>query len=584
MNIIEFIEDPDLVNDQTLSPAQKMTLKAVYGLDLNDEELALFQQTTGLNEYYSGREWGESTFILGRRSGKSDKIASKIALYEACARKHELTPGQRAVVMVVASEKKRQARIVYDYILAPLESSPVLSKLILKVTAEEIFLKNGVSIQVFPCDPGRVRGYSLVCFVGDEVAAWMLEGRRVDKDVLDAARPGLDFSYSKMIKISTPGMQKGEIYQDFKQYYGKQNDDVLVFKGSTELFNPTYSKRKLERLKKRKPGVYKVEHEAEFKKDVAAMYDPEMIDVAVNKDRTLEHSYNGNNEYFCFVDVAGGGGKDSYAIAIGHRDKDGKVIIDVVRSRAPKFNPDEVTKEYVRLCSQYRIYQVTGDKFSGDWASNSWAKHSDGTVAYMKSERTKSELYLESEGLFNTGMIEIPDKSLSIEQLKDLIRKSRSGGKDSVDSYSGSSEDEANVIAGCAANLSTLDDSPLPEPSLGLIEYAEDKEEKMAREARDWLLDRKPKPKRKDDEETDEEWLSKIDKEIEQEEREKKGKKVQARIGRFERNIELDQKRIRFSSIGHGRIITGRKSLASIKSYPVRPIGKGFDSFIDLDE
>ena len=42
MNIIQFIEDPNLINDQSLSPAQKMSLKAVYGLPLNNAERKLF--------------------------------------------------------------------------------------------------------------------------------------------------------------------------------------------------------------------------------------------------------------------------------------------------------------------------------------------------------------------------------------------------------------------------------------------------------------------------------------------------------------------------------------------------------------
>ena len=39
MNIIEFIESPELINDQNLSVAQRMALKAVYGLELSQEEL-----------------------------------------------------------------------------------------------------------------------------------------------------------------------------------------------------------------------------------------------------------------------------------------------------------------------------------------------------------------------------------------------------------------------------------------------------------------------------------------------------------------------------------------------------------------
>ena len=93
MNIIEFIESPEMLNDQTLSIAQRTALKAVYGLSLTGEEFKLFGQITGLTHYHLGHEWEEASFILGRRSGKSDKIASNIALYEACARKHKLSVG-----------------------------------------------------------------------------------------------------------------------------------------------------------------------------------------------------------------------------------------------------------------------------------------------------------------------------------------------------------------------------------------------------------------------------------------------------------------------------------------------------------
>ena len=250
MNIMQFIEDKNFLNDQTLSIAQRTALKAVYGLSLTGEEYKIFIKITGLKDYPLGREWEEASFILGRRSGKSDKIASNIALYEACVREHKLNVGQVGVVMVVASEKKRQAKIVYKYIQDKLKRSPILRKMIDNITLECISLTNGVEIQVYPCSIGRVRGVSLIAFIGDECAHWKVEGKDVDVDVLDSARPGLDFDYSKMIKISTPYMMKGEIWQDYKQFYGKPNDDVLVFQGDTKLFNPTYSDSKLKRLKK----------------------------------------------------------------------------------------------------------------------------------------------------------------------------------------------------------------------------------------------------------------------------------------------------------------------------------------------
>jgi hypothetical protein len=150
-----------------------------------------------------------------------------------------------------------------------------------------------------------------------------------------------------------------------------------------------------------------------------------------------------------FVDVSGGGGKDSYALAIGHLDAD-RIIIDVVRARAPKFNPEDVTAQYCDLLKWYRISRVVGDKFSGDWASNAFSKFG---ISYDRAAKTKSELYLEAEGAFNTGRVELPARETLIAQFKSLVRKTRSGGRDSVDTDSGQPEDEANVAAGIIALL-----------------------------------------------------------------------------------------------------------------------------------
>lgn len=448
MNIIEFIESPEMLNDKSLSLAQRTAIKAVYGLPLMFDELEMFKKITGLTRYRSGIEWEEASFLWPRRTGKSDKIASTIALYEACCRKHKLSVGQVGVVMVVASEKKRQAKIVFKYIEEKLKRSPVLRKMINgNITQDIITLKNNVEIQVFPCSIGKIRGQSLICFIADEVAHWKVDGVDVDSDVLDSARPGLDFDYSKMIKISTPWIRKGEIWQDFRQYYGKANNDVLVFQGDTETIFPAYAeknRKKLERQKKRNPLMYETERLARFRSDLSAMYDPAMIDKAVNPDRPLEIPYRKDVAYKAFTDCSGGVGKDHYAYCCGHLENE-KVIIDIVRSRAPKFNPDEVTAGYCDLAKAYKINKVYGDKFSGDWASNSWAKHD---IDYERSEKTKSELYLEAESPFNTERVDLPDKELPITQLKNLIRKTRSGGKDSVDTDSGQPEDEANVIAG----------------------------------------------------------------------------------------------------------------------------------------
>lgn len=449
MTIIEFIESPALLNDRTLSPAQKMVLKSIYGLALTEEELTLFKLTTALDSYQP-REWSECTMILGRRAGKSDKLASSIAIFEAVARDHKASRGETPVVMIVASELERQSRIVFRYVLKKLEASPVLRKMIRRQTSTEIELTNGVLIQVYPANMARIRGASLACFIGDEAAWWKSEGKSIDKDVIDAARPGLSFEHSKLVKISTPYWQRGEIWTDFKEYYGKANDHVLVFRGSTELFNPSFSQKKLDAARRRDLVAYETEFLAHFRTDLSGMYDPMVIDKAVDLDRPMELEWRDGWGYAAFVDVAGGGGKDSYAVAIGHLE-DSRIVVDVVRSRPPKFNPEDVTREYSLLLTNYRINTVRGDKFSGDFALHAYAKND---ITYERAEKPKSALYLEAEGSFNTGAVNLPNRAVLIEQLKSLVRKVHAGGRDSVDTDSGQPEDEANVVTGLIELLS----------------------------------------------------------------------------------------------------------------------------------
>jgi len=79
-----------------------------------------------------------------------------------------------------------------------------------------------------------------------------------------------------------------------------------------------------------------------------------------------------------------------------------------------------------------------------------------------------------------------------VAQLKNLIRKARSGGKDFVDSdYP---EDEANVVVGLIDLLSQeLNYTRTPPPSLGYFEEVKSPEEQLEEEAINWLLDRPQK-------------------------------------------------------------------------------------------
>src|SRR5260370_34067259 len=103
LNIVEFIRHADVLNDQTLSVAQLTCLKAIYGLPLDAQERELYERATGRSDYLP-IEQNEATVIVGRRGGKTSKIAAPIACYEAFCN-HRLNRGERGYVMLIAPVK-----------------------------------------------------------------------------------------------------------------------------------------------------------------------------------------------------------------------------------------------------------------------------------------------------------------------------------------------------------------------------------------------------------------------------------------------------------------------------------------------
>ena len=150
MDIIQFIRQPEL-SEGDLSEFQETALRLLYGLSLNPKQAEIATEALDTTEL-PRKEFSEATFICGRRSGKSDRLAANIAVFEAATGGHEqqLAAGERGHIVLIAQDK-RAARVLYRYILAKLEGSRLLSQLMEDVRKEEIDLTNGLTISIFPC-------------------------------------------------------------------------------------------------------------------------------------------------------------------------------------------------------------------------------------------------------------------------------------------------------------------------------------------------------------------------------------------------------------------------------------------------
>jgi hypothetical protein len=281
-SIIDFVTDEAWLG-LTVSRTQGTLLKAIYGMPLEPDEEEVFTLCTGRSSY-AQHPFSEASVIAGARSGKDSRIAAPIMAYEAVFGGHErhLAKGERAVLPLVAQDQ-RATRVAFAYLRDYFLGSPLLSQLVEEVLTLEITLTNGITVLCFPCSLRSLRGFSIPAAVMDELAFYRLEGQ-ADSDVeiqVSIRRGMLGFSSPRLIKISTPYMRSGVLFDDFTAAWGVDDPDRLVWKAPTALMNPSITPERLERERRLDPQRFAREYEAEFAEDIAAFLPSAWVDDAV---------------------------------------------------------------------------------------------------------------------------------------------------------------------------------------------------------------------------------------------------------------------------------------------------------------
>ncbi len=208
LTIVRAIEDNklfrSLFKDLSTWSSWICLLKALFALQMDKKELKLYRRSTGRKKP-PAKPFRELWAIVGRRGGKSfimSVIAVFLALFHSF--KEYLSPGERGVVQVIAADRS-QARVIFRYVSAILNSTPVFSQYILNETKESIELSTGVDIEVTTCSFRTIRGRTVVCAILDEIAFWRVEGANPDKEILAAIRPSMaTIPNSLLLVISSP--------------------------------------------------------------------------------------------------------------------------------------------------------------------------------------------------------------------------------------------------------------------------------------------------------------------------------------------------------------------------------------------
>lgn len=453
MNLVEFTTDSRLLG-LTLSDAQETLLRSIEGLPLTSEQMELWRLCTG-RETYPGHPFPEATVIAGARSGKDSRIAAPIVCYEATYGGHEkeLQRGERAVIPCVAQDA-RAAKIAFGFVRDYLTGSDVLRALVAEVRASEIELTNGITISCFPCTQRSLRGWSIPCGVMDEAGFYRLEGSSdSDVEVQASIRRGMiAFDRTKVVKISTPYMKGGVLYDDFKNHFGVDSPDVLVWRAPSIVMNPSIRQSRLERERRLDPSRFAREYEAEFVDDLEAFLPGVWVDDAIVRGRHELPPVPGC-VYTAAVDLAGGG-RERSAISIIHAEGKGaemRIVQDLLKvygGRGRDLDLEAMVHEMAQILQRYWLRCVYADRYGAGWTRQRFEAEK---VKYEDAPKTKSEAFLEAEPFFASGRIDILDHSEQARELKQLERRARSGGRTMVDHPHGGRDDAANALCLAAA-------------------------------------------------------------------------------------------------------------------------------------
>jgi len=335
-----------------------------------------------------------------------------------------------------------QCRIIKNYIIGILHSSKILEKMIDRELTWEIYLKNGVIIEIRSSNFRSVRGRTIVLAILEECAFWRSEeSANPDLEVYRSIVPSqISIPGSLLIGISTAYRRTGLLYSKFRENWG-QGSDPLIFKSDTLTLNPTIPKKFIDQEMKKDPTSARTEYYSDFRSDLSTFLDLEVIE-SVIRDGLFEIP-PGKEDYRAFIDPSSGS-RDSFTLAISHREGE-RIILDLIREKKPPFRPSNVVEEFSKILKDYKLKSVTSDKYAVGFVKDEFEKNG---IQVDHSELNKSEIYLESLPLFLNGSVQILDNERLKIQLSQLERRTRSGGKDSVDHPPKSHDDIANSVCG----------------------------------------------------------------------------------------------------------------------------------------
>jgi hypothetical protein len=489
LSTYDVMTDPALLGPHFAGPswdAWKCVARAADGLPLSRQQKRRFAQIAGKRRAPTQRV-KEIIAKIGRRGGKDRFLTSDCITSAIRDHREYLSPGERATCLMLAVDRA-QARVSLERIRGAFEYLPLLKSLVRHETKDGLLLTNGNEIIIAPNNyKASARGRT-IAWVGLNECSFYQDGEGANPDIelLRSIVPAtLTIPYSRICIVSSPFRKSGLLHQKITEHFGVDSDTVLAISGTSRDFNPTLDQAEIDRALLDDPIGARCEYLGEWRDDIGSYISRDVLMRAVIVGVLVQPPVQGAT-YKAFYDGSGGV-HDSAVLAIGHREPDGPVV-DLIKEWPAPHTPAAVISEAVGLCRQYRVREMTGDRYGAQWVKSTFSALG---LQYNPARLDRSAVYSEALPSLISGRVRMVENERAIRQFCALERTPRAGGRDLIDHPKSrlASDDVANAVAGCVwllerpsadaamsvplADLSIHAPAPGPEPWRSYNEFGQ---------------------------------------------------------------------------------------------------------------
>jgi hypothetical protein len=488
---------------EMLSLPQQVVLKSFYGLPLETEQEIIYWsafQGAGIFDElgylqgishqvpYSPKEYEILTAILGRRSGKSDRIGGFSAAYEILLGGHTKFIRRAAVDEDGKKVKGSEDQDVFwlyiaqdlgtamtnmKFVLGPIDESPVLRRYVDYRNTDEVGFKNGIKLRPEPPTIRTGRGVPVIGISMDEFAFWYKDSKSANPDfeVVRALEYSLSqFPNAKQLRLSTPWTKEGMLFQAHEHgtegkklkcekcessticvHVAEDREDHeghLVVQAPTAMMGNPFITRKFLKRKARDKEAFARESLTKFVDSQTSFLTWASIERAIDRKLESRHKIDGV-DYIVAIDPAFR--RDSFAITVVHHEKERGIVQDFVFGMTPepgeRLNPARVLDKVKEVAEFWGTTYVWSDQYHLESLQALAEERDFAIIGEDLTVKSKPQVMNNLASLLNQSRMRLLDHGGTEGQLKRLRKTLGPTGYERIAAPNGEHDDFATVLA-----------------------------------------------------------------------------------------------------------------------------------------